>query len=111
MISNISSGRYISISGNNTPCIDMSRPSAGMLRMNGSTIEVYDGYVWISISNYPTISLTVEAQSLLDWVRTKKEEEEHIDDMCRNNPALAKARDNYEVIKRLVASEKKCDTL
>lgn len=111
MINNLSSGKYILVTGSASPYIDMSNPSAGMIRMNGSILEAYNGYSWVPISSSPMVSLTPEAELLLDWAKSKREEDLKIENLCQSNPALAKAKDNYEIIKRLVASEEKLDIL
>jgi len=111
MINSLASGKYIVVTGQTSPYLDMSRPSAGMIRMNGSTLEAFDGYSWISISSNPIVSLTPKAEALLDWAKAKREEDLKVENLCQSNPALSKARDNYEMIKRLVASEENIDIL
>ena len=94
MIRNITSGPGIHISGNvyNQPYIDMTRPSAGMVRYNGSNIEVYDGSSWLPMtSSYPQVELdglTVEA---VQWARRKMEEEKRMLELSLKHPTVADA--------------------
>lgn len=94
MIRNITPGPGIHIAGNvyNQPYVDMSRPSAGMLRYNGSNIEVYDGGSWLPMtSSYPQIeldNLTVEA---VQWARRKMEEEKRMLALAQQHPTVADA--------------------
>jgi hypothetical protein len=47
MIKNITTSDYnIVVSTTSGPYINLSVPSAGMVRYNGSNMEVYDGAVW-----------------------------------------------------------------
>lgn len=102
MINNInSSGKYITIYNNTSaPYIDMSMPSAGILRFNGSTMEVYNGSVWVPLNNNPSITLTTEAETLLDWAKEKIRQQEKREELIQNNPALKIA---YERIKKAEA--------
>lgn len=113
MINNILTyGKYVSIinNGESTPYIDMSRPSAGMMRMNGSTMEVYDGFTWLSLNNTtPSFGLTLDAESALDWVKEQKAQQEKRELLIENNPALKiaydrikKAEADFEILEKIV---------
>jgi len=94
MIKGITAGPGIHISGNDysTPYIDMARPSAGMVRCNGSSIEVYDGVVWLTLSsNTPQIELDPVAQEAVEWVRHKMEQEKRMLELAKKHPAVADA--------------------
>jgi hypothetical protein len=56
-------------------------------------------------STFANVELTPEAESLLDWARQKRQEEQSITEMMEKYPALKKARDNYELIWNLVKDE------
>lgn len=94
MIKSITSGFGITLKGGTVsyPFINMTNPSAGMLRYNGNTnnIEVYDGFTWSGLPNgLPSIELSSEVQSLLDWARKKRDEETRIKDLAKANPTIA----------------------
>lgn len=94
MIRNITNGPGIHISGNvyNQPYVDMSRPSAGMVRYNNSNIEVYDGTSWLPmVSSYPQIELDGVTQEAIQWVRRKMEEEKQMLELAKKHPSVADA--------------------
>ena len=51
MIKNIIVGPGLQVSTGSPTYINMSSPSAGMVRYNGNNMEVYDGVTWIQMSN------------------------------------------------------------
>ena len=59
MIKSLSGGPGVTVNNGGTPYayvyVNMSVPSAGMMRFNGSTsnIEVYDGSVWLTMPTNP----------------------------------------------------------
>jgi hypothetical protein len=117
MIKGISpTGRYTLVSGGNSanPYISPGAAGAGMLRWNPNTncMEVNDGNMWKPIeTNYASVGLTPEAESLLDWARQKRQEELSMAEMMEKYPALKKARDNYDLIWNLVKDEQRKDTI
>ena len=53
-----------------------SNPLQGMIRLNNSNLEVFDGAGWQMISGgYPSISLSGTAVTALDWATKKMAEE------------------------------------
>jgi hypothetical protein len=95
MIKNISGGgKYLSVSGGAGSTYVNNYSGAqgvGNMRYNTSTqnIEVYDGANWVQMqSGYATISMTPEAESLLDWARQKRQEEMELESLARDNPAV-----------------------
>jgi hypothetical protein len=91
----------------NTPYISPGAQGAGMVRYNTNTneMEVYDGVVWKSISTSVEVGLSGETEMLLQWAREKMLEDQRVEELCKKHPGLAKARDNYEMFKRLVDTE------
>ena len=97
-------GRYISVSGGIpiNPYISPGSQSAGMLRYNTNmnNVEVYDGQSWKMLtSEYASITLTSDAESLLDWARKKRDEEIEMQALANNHPAIKIALDNLEKAK------------
>jgi len=101
-----SSGRYLTVSGG-SPSSTYISPGAvgsGMMRYNGNMncIEVNDGNSWIQLqSNYATVELTPDGESLLEWARKERDKQWARDERIRKNPALQKA---YEAIIRAEAN-------
>ena len=109
-------GKYITISGGNSsgPYISPGAAGAGMMRYNPNTsnIEVNDGNSWqIMSSSYTSVGLTPEAESLLDWARQKRIEEQQMQTMLEQFPALKKAKDNFDLIWNLVKDEQYKDSV
>jgi hypothetical protein len=93
MIKNITGGQYIQVMGgsNSYPYVNMSNPSAGMMRYNGlnQNIEVYDGSNWMTISgNSSMIDLNNDAKELLEWARAKRAEELYLKREAEKNPTI-----------------------
>lgn len=108
MIKNILSKNYITINRQvHQPYISPGSQSAGMVRFNINTneLEVYNGVAWLAIASDVEIGLGSEVEMILDWAREKMLEDQRIDELCKKHPGLAKARDNYEMFKRLVDTE------
>ena len=84
MINNINTGNsggylYVAIHGHSgTPYINpnSSNPATGMLRMNGNTLEAFDGSCWLNVGmTNAEISLNQSAIVALDWATKKMVEE------------------------------------
>ena len=94
MIKNLTAGYGIHISGNsyNTPYIDATRPSAGMVRYLNNNLEIYDGSNWMTIqSSHPQVELSGEVQSILAWARGKMAEEARVKELADKHPTVADA--------------------
>jgi hypothetical protein len=94
MIRNITSGAGINISNNSfsMPYVNMSNPSAGMLRYNGSSLEVYDGNVWITmLSSMPQVELDSWSMGAITWARDKMAEEQRMQELAAKHPTVADA--------------------
>ena len=98
------SGRYLQVTGGSpiSTYIPPGGQSAGMLRYNTSScnIEVYDGSSWKELSTtYASVSITAEAEALLDWARRKRDEEFQIETLAKEHPAINIALDNLKKAK------------
>ena len=110
MIKGIMGGASITVSGGSTsypyiPTND-SNPIQGMIRIRNQDTQVFDGSSWQTVyGSIANVELTGEVQSIIDWARKKKQEEEKLDELCKKYPGLSKARNNFETFKRLVDAE------
>jgi hypothetical protein len=83
----------------------------GNMRYNTSTqtMEVYDGTTWIMLNmSYADVNLSGEAESLLDWVQKKRDEEFRRQVLAESNPAI---KDLVEQIKEKEDQIKMIQTL
>lgn len=93
MIKNIIGNNGINVMSGNSyyNYINMSNPSAGMVRYNGNNqnFEVYDGNSWLTFSGNSTmIELDSDTQNIISWARTKRAEEEYLKSQAEKNPAI-----------------------
>lgn len=100
----ISSGPFVSVSGgsNFTPYINMSNVSAGITRWNGNTnnFEVYDGAAWMTLSsNVASVGLNKDAVGAITWTLKKMAEEDELENLAREHPAINIALDNLKKAK------------
>jgi hypothetical protein len=52
-------------------------------------MEVFDGTNWIIInSTIASVGLTGEAESLLDWIKQKRDEERTLEYLAEENPTI-----------------------
>jgi hypothetical protein len=102
MIKSISGNGHVQVTGSSgfTPYVNMSNPSAGMMRYNGTNqqLEVYDGMSWLTLtSDSVHIGLDHNATAALTWAMTKMSEEAELQRMAETHPAVLAA---YEAFKR-----------
>jgi hypothetical protein len=104
MIKGIMGSRGIAVNGGNTslPYVgpNTSNPMTGMLRINGTDMEVFNASSWQVIgTSYATVELDTETIMLLEWARKKKVEEELLITMPSDHPAVKAAKENLNKIK------------
>jgi hypothetical protein len=93
MIKGIMGTVGITISGGNTslPYIppNSNNPIQGMIRVNSTELEVFNGTGWQSLpSSYTTVSLDSDVQDLLIWARKQREEELALENLAQTNPTI-----------------------
>jgi hypothetical protein len=90
-----------------------SNPMQGMLRINNSEMEVFNGSSWqILYGSHATIGLDQETQDLLQWARAQRTMAMNRLTLAQNNPALAKilarikrAEDDFELLAKFVEND------
>jgi len=114
-------GRYLSVSGGQptSPSIYNSysggqssgaQSFTGQLRYNTNTqnMEVFDGNMWQTwTSNSATVTLTPEAEALLDWAREKRQEEVNLKMRMEEHPGLKDAYEKFKIMDILTLEEEK----
>ncbi len=89
--------------------INPSNPIIGMMRVNNSRVEVFDGNMWIGMSTAcPSVSLDQETQDLLQWARAQRTMQMNRLEAAQRNPALLKAleavkraEENFELLEKI----------
>lgn len=97
-------GRYINVLGNSSsfPYVNSSsNPMQGALRIQNNDMQVFDGSGWIGVGGaYSSISLTPEAETILDWAKKKMEEEATDAELRKKFPTLDSALEDVEIAKK-----------
>lgn len=111
-------GRYVLVTGGQTsvPYVNMSynmnnsNPMQGMIRLNGSDMQVFDGSNWVNMgSSFASVGLNPEAESLLDWAKEKRNEEIDLKARMEKHPGLKDAYEKFKVMDALTLDEEKFD--
>ena len=97
----------LTVSGGNTalPYIqmsngNMSNPMQGMLRINGTDMEVFNGSMWQQLStSYATVGLDQDVLDLVHWARKKRDEESKWYALASSNEAVRIALEQLEQAK------------
>lgn len=108
MISNLNGTAGVMVTGGtSTPWVDMSQPSAGMVRYNGTSqnMEVYNGMSWMSMGSHPTIQLTSTVQEILTWAEKKMREEQNLKQRLFRHAGLREAYERFQVLDILTLEE------
>jgi hypothetical protein len=120
MIKSINGSNGITISGGHSTWPQFYNNNSantlvGQIRYNGSNqnMEVYDGSTWLTMtSSYPTVELSGDVQSVLNWARTKMVEEARIKELAAKHPtvadalqAVAQAEEQVKIVAALVDTE------
>jgi len=114
MIKGLTGTQGVTVSGGNTalPFIstNVNNPIQGMLRINMTELEVFNGTGWQTLSSsYATVSLDQETQDLLMWAKAQRTMQMNRLTLAQNNPAMLKAleaikraEENFELLEKFV---------
>lgn len=111
MINNLTSydADYITVTGNYAgPYISPGSSGAGMLRWNSSInkMEVNDGSVWREFpSGDGAVMLTPKTREIFKWAEEKMAEEQRLEAMMDQYPALRKAKENFDLLLNLTKDD------
>ena len=106
-------GRYMQVSGGTASTYVNGYSGAqgvGNMRYNTSNqnMEVFDGNNWVQLNmGFASVGLTTEAERLLDWARTKQDEEFKLKELMEKHPGLREAYERLEIMKALTLEEEK----
>jgi hypothetical protein len=90
---------YVQMSNGN-----MSNPMQGMLRINGTDMEVFNNNTWQMLStSYATVSLDQDTLDTVQWARKKRDEELEWQNLAATSEAVKIALDNLEQAKQQLA--------
>ena len=118
MIKGLTGTCGVTVSAGNTalPYVgtNTSNPMTGMLRINNTDMEVFNGNSWQQISSsYATVSLDQEILDVIQWARKQRELELTRTRLIENNPALEnaykailRAEQNFDILSKFVEHDK-----
>ena len=89
---------------------NVNNPMTGMIRINNTELEVFNGTSWQMISSsYATVSLDQEILDVIQWARAQRTMALNRLTLAQNNPALMKAleklkkaEDDFELLAKFV---------
>ena len=104
MIKGLMGTTGITVGGGNTnlPYVgpNSNNPMTGMMRVNGTEIEVFNGSSWQQLStSYATVSLDQDILDIVQWARKKRDEEDKWYKLASSNEAVRIALDHLEQAK------------
>ena len=117
MIKGLQGVTGITVTGGNTalPYVNPNpnNPLTGMIRINNTELEVFNGSAWQMISSsYATVSLDQDILDIVQWARTQRQLQLNRETLVKNNPALQKAyeavqraEENFDILQRIVTGE------
>ena len=95
-------GKYMYIHGGHAggPYVNMSNPSAGMVRFDGTNLQVYDGNTWMTIAgSSASVGMSPVAEEAIDWVRQQMEKEKQFFDLAKTSKSVSIALENLNKAK------------
>jgi len=104
MIKGLQGVTGITVSGGNTalPYVgpNIQNPMTGMMRINGTEIEVFNGSSWLLLStSYATVGLDQDVLDLVQWARKRRDEESKWYALASSNEAVRIALEQLEQAK------------
>ena len=104
MIKGLMGTTGISVGGGNTalPYVgpNANNPMTGMLRINGTEMEVFNGSSWQMLStSYATVGLDQDVLDLVQWARKRRDEESKWYALASSNEAVRIALEQLEQAK------------
>jgi hypothetical protein len=107
MIKGLQGVSGITVSGGNTalPYVgpNISNPMTGMMRINGTEMEVFNGSSWQILStSYATVGLDQDVLDIVQWARKQRDQESKWYKLASSNEAVRIALDQLEQAKTRV---------
>jgi len=115
MIKGIQGSAHVVVNGGNTsvPYVsaNINNPVQGMIRINGSDMQVFDGSSWLSMStSYATVALSPTTEEAINWAKCKMLEEKNLHERMERHPGLRQAYEQFRIMDALTMEEEKHDT-
>ena len=95
-------GKYMYVHGGHAsgPYVNMSNPSAGLVRYDGNNLQVYDGNTWMTIAgSSASVGMNSVAESAIDWAMKKMSEEQEFLELAKTSKSVTMALENLNKAK------------
>ena len=94
----------LTVQGGNTalPYVgpNIQNPMTGMMRINGTEMEVFNGSSWLQLStSYATVGLDQDTLDIVQWARKRRDEESKWYTLASSNEAVRIALEQLEQAK------------
>ena len=94
----------LTVQGGNTalPYVgpNIQNPMTGMMRINGTEMEVFNGSSWLQLStSYATVGLDQDTLDIVQWARKRRDEESKWYSLASSNEAVRIALEQLEQAK------------
>jgi hypothetical protein len=115
MIKGLQGSAHVVVNGGNTsiPYVNpnANNPMQGMIRVNGTEMQVFDGSTWIGMNtSYATVALSPTTEEVIDWARRKMQAEKSLHERMKKHPGLKQAWEQFHIMDALTMEEEKHDT-
>ena len=80
-----------------------SNPFQGVVRINGSNMEVFDVSHWKHVDTSVSVGLSGAANSAIEWAIKRMEEERQWAELAKENKAVKIALENLEQVRQQLA--------
>lgn len=115
MIKGLQGSAHVVVNGGDTsvPYVtqNINNPMQGMLRINGTDMQVFDGSSWIGMNtSYATVALSPTADEVIYWAKRKMAEERDLEARMKRHPGLRQAYEQFKIMDALTMEEEKHDT-
>jgi hypothetical protein len=87
---------------------NVNNPIQGMIRINGTDMQVFDGSTWMNLSSsYATVGLDAPTEQVIIWARRKMAEEADLQQRMEKHPGLRQAYEQFRIMDVLTLEEEK----
>ena len=87
---------------------NVNNPIQGMLRINNTDMEVFNGTGWQSLAaSYASVGLSPTTEEAIDWVKRKMQEEKNLHERMKQHPGLKQAYEQFKIMDILTLEEDK----
>lgn len=87
---------------------NINNPIQGMMRINGTEIEVFNGTGWQSLpSSYATVGLDMSTEEAINWAKRKIAEERDLEARMERHPGLRQVYEQFKIMDILTLEQDK----